>query len=434
MPTTPSQLEISRSQQRSANCQYKFLRKAISKVRGMVENALSLNEKAGRIESQIRDFDADTDGFQARAAADRRDLRLIWVFWATILAYSVLEFMTSGDIAEMLACQMAPHFGIDPATGETPIWLRRAAGVGFVGAMLLATLLTKLITGWFAGVFKSARAALQPGEDQHHRILTLGIWSTYLTKLAYVAAIAALYVWLYGFAQQRAAFMADMAVDQKDVTEWSDLGFTIQDGTIETNEATPDTSVTNDLEETSARLAGAVAVFYAIIVLLHILVLALPVPDLTREYDLSGFKRGAAERKAANLREAERQTLRDIYEDVRISPDSYQSHLVEASEPVHAAINQLYGRRVIGIAGVEPAPPAFGGSTSSIPPEPWNPNGSNGKGVAHGTNGHSHVAMPAEPINGANGHDPIDDNGSRPVEDEEATVDWDADIWGRRTT
>jgi len=419
MPNTQSQFEIERNQQRISDRQHGRLRKVIAIARGMVEHALSLNLKASRIEKQLQDHDTDNDGFRARVRADRRDWLLLWVFWGTILLYTVLEFMTSGDIAEMLACQMAPHFGIDPATGGMPIWLRRSAGVGFVAGMLLATLLVKLISGWFLDSFKTARAALMPGEDRRYRGLTCGIWGIYLSKVAYVAAVAGLYVWLFGFAQQRAAFMADLAAEQKQTAEWTDLGVKIEGGVVETDEAVPAKSSAATETETVARLAGATGVFYAVIVLLHACVLLLPIPDPSRELELAHFKKGVADKQAVALRAEERQTLREIYEHVRIAPEQYRSDLVEATEPVHAAINQIYGRRVIGIAGVESTPPDSNGTSAAARPQPLNPNGPNGNGGAHAANGHSHVATAAASINGSNGQHPIG-------EEEPPVADWDA--------
>lgn len=419
MPNTQSQLEIERNQQRLADRQNGRLRKVIAIARGMVEHALSLNLKASRIEKQLQDHDTDTDGFRARVRADRRDWLLLWVFWSTILLYTVLEFMTSGDIAEMLACQMAPHFGIDPTTGAMPIWLRRAAGVGFVLGMLGVTLLVKLITSGLLNVLHSARAALASGEEGRHRSLTCGIWGIYLSKVAYVAAVAGLYIWLFGFAQQRAAFMADLAAEQKQTAAWTDLGVKIEGGVVETNEAAPAKSQASTETETVARLAGATGVFYAVIVLLHACVLLLPAKGFTRELELAHFKKGAAERQAVALRAEEHRTLREIYEHVRIAPEQYRSDLVEATEPVHAAINQLYKRRVIGIAGVESTPPDSNGTSSADRSQPLDPFGPNGNGGAHATNGHSHVATGPASINGSNGQHSIS-------EEEPPVADWDA--------
>jgi len=52
------------------------------------------------------------------------------------------------------------------------------------------------------------------------------------------------------------------------------------------------------------------------------------------------------------------QTLRDIYETVRVSPEQYRDDLVNASEPTHGLINAIYRRRVIGIEGVTPGMPS----------------------------------------------------------------------------
>ncbi len=398
MPNSQSQFEIERNQQRISDRQHGRLRKVIAIARSMVEHALSLNLKATRIEKQVQDHDTDNEGFRASVRADRRDWLLLWVFWGTILLYTALEFMTSGDIAEMLACQMAPHFGIDPATGAMPIWLRRAAGVGFVLGMLSVTLLVKLITSGLLNSLKSARAALVPGEEGRHSSLTCGIWGIYLSKVAYVAAVAGLYVWLFGFAQQRAAFMADLAAEQKQTAEWTDLGVKIEGGVVETDEAMPAKSSTATATETVARLAGATGVFYAVIVLLHACVLLLPANGFTRELELAHFKKGAAEREAVALRAEEHRTLREIYEHVRIAPEQYRSDLVEATEPVHAAINQLYKRRVIGIAGVESTPPDSNATSSAARPQPLNPNGPNGNGGAHAANGQHPIGEEEPPV------------------------------------
>lgn len=416
MPTTQSPYEIDRNQQRSIERQHGRIGKAIAVVRGMVEHALSRNLKAGPIEQQIRDYNSDADGFRARAWADRRDWLLLWVFWGTILIYTVLEFMSSGDISEKLAYQMAPHFDVDPTTGAMPIWLRRAAGVGFVSGMLVATLLVKLISGRSLHAFNTARSGLAAGEDERYRGLTWAIWGTYLAKFAYVAAVAGLYLWLFGYAAQRAAIMADLAADQSQIAEWSESGIKIDGGVVQTAESAPANQSSAPQDETTVRLAGATGVFYSIIVLLHACVLLLPADGFSRELELAHFKRAVAEKKIAALREEEHRSLRDIYEHVRIAPPQYQGDLVLASEPVHAAINDLYGRRVIGIAGIESAAPPAGGVPSGAPPQPSNPSGPNGNGDTHGINGNGREYQPAS-MNGS--------NGDHPADSENPVADWD---------
>lgn len=424
----PSEYELDRNKQRNSDRQQRVLTQTIAIVRKMVEQALTLNQEKSRIAQRVSDYDTNKDGFRQRAEADRRDWLLLWVFWGTILAYTVLEFMTSGDVAEMLACQMAPHFGIDPATGAIPIWLRRAAGVGFVTGMLLATLLVKLISGWFLGAFKVARAGLTTGEDGSYRKLSCAIWGIYLSKVAYVGAVAALYVWLFGFAQQRAEFMTDMAAEQKQASEWSGLGFSMEGGAVKGDADATAKPGSTETSKTLSRLSGATGVFYAIIVLLHALVLLLPASGFSRELELANFKRGEADKTVNALREEEQSTLRAIYEHVRIAPEQHRGDLVEASEPVHGAINQLYGRRIIGIAGIEPNTPANssaapGNEGPEMPASPQSPFSPTGGAAAHAANGNGqHSPVYA---NGSNGTHPVAD-------DEAASTDWDAIFPTRR--
>jgi hypothetical protein len=380
---TQSEYEIERKLEQYSASRHRKLHKAVTTVRHKVERALSLNSKAEGIEWQVRAFENNTDGFRARARADRRDWLLLWVFWGTILAYIVLEFMTSGDIAEMLACQMAPLFGVDSATGAMPIWLRRGAGAGFVAAMLLVTLLAKLASGYALNALNTARAGLSTGEGGRYFRLICGMWGIYLGKLAYVGAVAALYFWLFGFAQQRAAIMADLAAGQKLDSGWNDLAIKIEGGDIQQDAAASEESQVAPAAETVSRLAGATGVFYSAIIAIHALVLfGIPTNGFSRELELAHFKKGTSDKRVASLRGKEQKTLREIYEHVRIAPQEYRGELVEATEPVHGAINQLYGRRVIGISGIPTNHPGGSPAETSagfeIPHGPSSAHGPNG--------------------------------------------------------
>ncbi len=359
MPTsTPSQLELTALQTRNESRLQRARQGAIAGIRGPVEEALSLHQEAGRVQEQTQAYDANTDGFRERAHNDRRDWQLLRIFWMTIIGYVVIEWMTSGDVASMIANSMAPHFGLDAATGDTPIWLRRVAGASFVLAMLLATLLTKLITGHALKSLKSTRTSLLPGEEARYRGLTWSISGVYACKVAYVVAIASLYVWLYGFAKQRAAFMADIANEQRQTTEMSGVGFKLEDGGIKEQASSPVSPPNVNQSDAVKRLSGATGVFYTLIVLLHLLVLMLPVAGFSRPLDLRHFQRSKAGAHLNNVMERRNQTLRNIYETVRVAPEQYRDDLVNASEPVHGLINAIYRRRVIGIEGVTPGMPS----------------------------------------------------------------------------
>lgn len=122
-------------------------------------------------------------------------------------------------MAEYLAHQIAPLFSVDPSSGLTPMWLRRLAASAFIGGMMGATLLTKFVTTWAINHFKAARSRLLPGEHLRFWGWNLSIACIWLCKLAYIVAIAGLYFWLWGFAQERAAIIADLAHSVRHLSE-----------------------------------------------------------------------------------------------------------------------------------------------------------------------------------------------------------------------
>lgn len=364
-----SQLEMDALQERNEARRQTARQREVDGVRGSLEQALSLHRKVGQLRRLNSDHDADTSGFRARAQRDRLDWKLRWVFGCTVAAYVIIEWMTSGDVSAMIANSMAPHFGLDNATGEAPLWLRRAAGAAFVGAMLTVTLLIKLITGLGLRHLKVARAALVPGEEARHRSLTWGVSGLYAVKLGYIGAVAGLYVWLWGFALQRSIIMAELSSAQAQTSEMMGAGFNFKDGALQQDTGPDSVKAADAKAEALAagrRLAGATGVFYSLIVLLHVTVLFLQVSDLSRPLELHKYHRSKAEAHLASLAERRDQTLREIYERVRTAPLQYRADLVEATEPVHTLINQSYRRHVIGIVGTGTAVPPVADWTDDI--------------------------------------------------------------------
>ncbi|HPA16149.1 MAG TPA: hypothetical protein PLU30_00280 [Verrucomicrobiae bacterium] len=384
---TPSQYEADRLQQQNEARRNSERQRTIRAFRDQVEAAIDLDARAGGLERRIVAYDGDLDGFRQRVLADRADWKMVWIFWGAILFLPLMEFLSSGDIADVLAYNMAPHFGFDPATGGMSIWLRRVAGAGFIGSMLVATLLTKLATTWFSGVFKRARSSLMAGEDLRYWCLTCGIWGMHFARVAYIVAAASLYLWLFGFAQERAAIMADFAVEQKQAAEWTDLGIRIEGGAIEADEAGAPKAENAEAAASTTRLAGATGVFYAVIVLLHALVLLLPTNGFARELELARFRRGPAEARATALRGEEGHVLREIYERIRTAPNGYQQDFIAAAEPVIPSIIKLYKRDVIRLPENAQNPVSTTSDAvqervpQSPPDSPTQPFGPNGNGA-----------------------------------------------------
>ena len=241
-------------------------------------DALQAHSQTGQLQQPDRGEETEVAGFRNQGERDRLEMKLPWAFFGTLMVYVTIEWMTSGDIAAMIANSMAPHFSLDSVSGEMPLWCRRAAGVAFVGAMLTTTLLTKLITDLALNRAKSRRAALMPGEISQRRGVTWGIRGLYAVKLGYIGLVAALYVWLWGFAFERSIIMAELSA-QAQCVEIVGPDFGITNGLPEQVTHGKALEVKAAAMAAGRRLAGATGVFYSLMVLLHVGVLFLPVGD-----------------------------------------------------------------------------------------------------------------------------------------------------------
>jgi hypothetical protein len=343
----------------------------VKTVRHDVETAISLDNGAGRIERDIRAFDQNENGFQQRVAADRTAFWCLVIFLGSVALYYVVEFFASGDIAEWLAHQVAPLFvGAQDAThasADTPVWLRRGAGFGFVTLMLGVTLLFKFVKSWFLHHLSQRRNVVEAEDHSTHWRLTSGIWLIQFVTVGYMAAIAALYVWLFGFAQERAAITAAIATEQTPI-EFPQLGIKLDGGEVETDEAVGKKSqpAANEVK-TGGKLSYATGVVYVCLWLLHGLVLLLPTEGFGHELPLAHFKRGAAGRKVESMREAEGRRLRDILERIHSVEGEEREILIREAQPVAARINEAARRQAMDV------PPAPGVTTPT--PEAEAPRG-----------------------------------------------------------
>lgn len=345
---TESPYQADLRQRRTSERQAEASRSLVRKHRSDVETVISLDNKAVVLEGQLRAFDQADGDFRRRVQEDRTAWWLRVIFWGSIALYIVAEFMTSGDVSEWLANQIAPLFQVDVNGGDTPVWLRRVAGCAFVGTMLGVTLLLKFVTTWFRARFSEERANVKVGEDALHRNLTAGIWMTQLAKVVYLAGVAVLYVWLFGFAQERAAITAAIATEQQQSLQWTDLGIKLDGGTIETDEAVPkSTSAAPPAAVTGSKLSWATGVLYVMLWALHGLVLLLPTDGFGRELELAHFKKGTTERDVRKIRETEGRIHRDNYERIMSVQGEDRDALIRETLPVASQMNKALGREVI---------------------------------------------------------------------------------------
>jgi hypothetical protein len=392
MPAQQSNYERDRQQQRTASRRGKERNHLFRKQRGNVENIISVNREATRLSQTIQDFDQNKDNMQEKVAADRTFWWCNVIFLAAVAAYVTGEFFAQGDVAEWLAYQIGPLFlGGHEHPAETPVWLRRTAGGGFVVLMLAATLLVKFVTTWFIKHFTDLRTRVQAGDDLSHWRLTAGIWINYVARIGYLAAVATFYVWLYGFAQDRAAIAAASVAEQKAI-ESTNSPITFSDGRIQTNAPANESNTSKPAEgpRIGGKLAYATGVVYAVIVLLHALVLILPTDGLGKELPLAHFKRGALQRKLESLHDEQDRIARTILHRIYSVNGEERQELIRITTPVASLVNRGWGGPVMEvpgqspsdtspdnpgdasagtIAGSQPNPPQPGAPAAQIPPE-----------------------------------------------------------------
>jgi hypothetical protein len=368
-----STYEVTRNQQRTAARRQRRLVRLVKNFRALVERAISLARAAAPIEQQITAYDQDIDGFPARAAADRSAWWAFLIFVAAVILYVVGEFFVAADVAEWLAHPMAPLFVDGQGNAETPVWLRRVVGVFFVGLMLGVTLVLKYVTTYRTHRLLERRAQVIADDAVSYRSLTMGIWLNHGARIGYMAAVAGLYIWLFGFAQERAAIMASLAAEQKTM-ETLDLGFKIEGGEVQsTGPTSTPTGAAAESRAAGHKLAYASAVIYVCLWLLHGLVLLLPTEGFGRELPLAHFGRAAAGRQVEALRATEERTLRDILERINRAEGEEREILIREAQPVR--------KRLIEIAGGNPeesnagAPPTAPYSASNDATFPQRPDG-----------------------------------------------------------
>lgn len=338
-----SNYERDRQNQRVARRRANKRNQLIRHQREDVENIISVNHQRARLTERVQTFDQNKDNIQETAASERT---LFWcniVFFVAIAVYVTGEFFAQGDVAEWLAYQIGPLFlGGQAHAAETPVWLRRIAGGGFVILMLAATLLVKFVTTWFIKRFADLRRRVEAGDHFSYWKTTAGIWANYAARIGYLAAVTTFYVWLYGFAQDRAAIAAAAVAEQKAI-ESTSPAITLNSGRIQTSEspAKPEETVT-----IGGRLAYATGVVYAVIVLMHALVLVLPTSTIGQELPWAHFKRGAAQRKLHSLRDDQNRMARSILNRIYSVEGEDRDELIRHARPIARLLDEGAGEPV----------------------------------------------------------------------------------------
>lgn len=330
-------------------------RRTLASHRGDVEKVQGCQDEIHLSRELVERYDAPDGEFRDLVEEQHDTRNRQRVFWLAVLAYVVGEYFVAGNVAEWLATEILPMIRdlswkadgalADADSSGVPLWLRRAVGVGFVGIMLAGTLVLKFLTHWCLTRVRSARQALLPG--QHGKAAFLAAQATGLIglKVVFLLMVAGLYLWLFGFSQERAEFVSLLKEEQTGVVDPLQ-GFEIDEsGNLRTQDELPRASGTSGESATGGSMAYATAVCYVMCWCIHGLLLGFPVHGFSKKLRYARFDRedaieGGEEARRERVR-LNRQILERIDEE---SDPEIKEALVRAVQPIRHLIMEDAGQ------------------------------------------------------------------------------------------
>jgi|GEM_PF-2610041 len=378
-----SAYERSEQQHRARQAREANIERIIALHRSDVEEACRLNGERIRTEELVHRFESDP-AFRTRVSLARKNRGILAFSWAImVLIFFADLFLGTPDLAEDLAhpvMSMMPESWVEaedkssekavvkanePSKGDstskereedeqksvpTPNWLRLVVGVVLSLVVLALTVTVKLLGD--ETLLHRARRRLGAGDGRGWRMINQQIWTRRAIKLGYLVIMLGAFTWLYTYAEKRAEVMESLASESTDELSWDNLGVRLlSTGEVQTDEATPAPATkSNEVEsKDGGSLALGAAATYAMLFILHALLLMLPMPQSTMDLPLARFNPHHAGNQAAEMMLREHGLLRGVVARIQtVRPDdSIRETLITLSEPVARAVNALYNRELM---------------------------------------------------------------------------------------
>jgi hypothetical protein len=229
--------------------------------------------------------------------------------------------------------------------------------------------------GWKActntASLKASLATLAPGDDEQFRSLQRSIRMCWAGRVVYMVVFAGLLSFLYTFDLEKARILvSNQQVEESTQADdlFKNFDLNLSGNNLTTNEATPQAvpstlkSTPAALEESARKLARPQVLVYALLTMLHGLLLIIPCAERPDDLSLAFFDRGRAGRAARNLRQQEGTMLRDLHTRIREANPSYQNDLVVEAMPIAKRINETLGWQALEepVGPVSAANPTLG--------------------------------------------------------------------------
>lgn len=351
----PSQYQLHQLQERNETRRRSVRRQQTDSIVGKVARALRLDHCAEKLGRQLARNASGSNEAQP-SAAEATNVSMRWrIFWLIAILAAGLDYMAAGHIGEALAQLIAPAF--HPLNTNMPVvafCIRQLAILLFVLGMIGCTLAAKYLSNYALEALKTLRTAAQPGQHLQFWSATAGVVAVYVAKLGYIVLLGVFYLgFLFGFAREYAILSASAQQETLRANQLPPISITLDGSNVhqQTDPAQNGANAKQDAigDSSAERLAGAPRVYYAIIVLIGGVLMFFPVRGFSQVYHES--KQVKLAETITDTREKENETLRAIYDQIRVAPTDLRQDLILAAEPVVDKINMLFKRTVIQIAG-----------------------------------------------------------------------------------
>ena len=339
------------------------------------ERVMDLGGQAAVIQANMEAYDKPDGEFRTQVQAARK-----WLMWMALTVFlGVLIanadfFLGMPDVSEPLANKAASLLNqldntLPGDSAESP----PSPGIRILCSVLVVLMWLGITLAWKActntASLRASLATLVPGDDDVFRSHQRSIRMCWAGRAVYMVVFAGLLSFLHAFDLEKTRILVrNGQVEEFTKAEdlFKDFDLNLSGNNFTTGEATPQEvpptpkASSAALEESARKLARPQVLVYALLAMLHGLLLIVPCAERPDDLSLAFFDRGRAERAARNLRQQEGTILRDLHTRIREANPSYQNDLVIEAMPISKRINEILGWQALQ----EPVAPASGSSST----------------------------------------------------------------------
>ena len=221
---------------------------------------------------------APSPALDADPAYQRRNrMGAVTVALAFLFIWQADFWLATPDVAGTLANKGMDL--VDSPTVESPAWLRIAVGAMLAFGLITTTAFARAC--WNEGEDRIALAVLKETDSTASRQLRHSIWAKRGKKITLMLLLGAMFAYLFSFDVERARLTLDIQEIERGAAEWENvgLGLLVDQNLLVHAVPAAETTAASIESRSAVSLALPSAVGYALLWLLHGVLLMLPMPS-----------------------------------------------------------------------------------------------------------------------------------------------------------